>query len=329
MLNYEFEEIEVCEQCGTFEDEYVYDIEVDDDTHTFIANDILVHNSLYLSYDGLLKTINGFDKMDKLQQLSIVEKLNTEFLNKHNCDYIAEYFKTRHVESVHEFELETIAYSGAWLDVKKRYMQIIMWKDGKVYDEDKMPLKIKGLEIIKSSTPRIARDELKRLVRYMLELNEPNKARFLQLMNIQMQQSKNTFFKADIEDISSSMSVNGYYNYVESDDGIGPVLRSKCPPNVRALATYNNIIKKNHLNDEPIYGGKMKMYIIKSHQNDKVKQFFAYQSRNLPEWSQQYAPIDRAAMFKAQILDPFNRILTAIGYNSLEADGNIQIQLFM
>ena len=41
-----FEEIEFCELSGEFIDEYVYDIEVDDDTHTFMANDILVHNSL-------------------------------------------------------------------------------------------------------------------------------------------------------------------------------------------------------------------------------------------------------------------------------------------
>lgn len=286
-------------------------------------------DSLYLTYHELLETIVGFDEMDKFEQLSIVERLNTEFLNKHNCDYIYEYFKTRHVESVHEFELETIAYSGAWLDVKKRYMQIIMWKDGKVYDEDKMPLKIKGLEIIKSSTPKVARDELKGLVRKMLELNEPNKHLFSQKMNIYMQEAKTRFNQADIEDISASSSVNGYYNYVISDDGQAPELGPKCPPGVRALATYNNIIKKYHLQDEPVYGGKMKIYTVKSTARSKVKQLFAYQSRNLPEWSQKYAPIDRGAMFSAQILDPFNRILSAIGYSELEADGNIQMDLFM
>ena len=48
--NYIIEEVESCEQIGFFEDEYVYDVEVDDDTHTFIANDILVHNSLFVSF---------------------------------------------------------------------------------------------------------------------------------------------------------------------------------------------------------------------------------------------------------------------------------------
>ena len=50
MYKEEFEEIESCELVGNFNDEYVYDIEVNDDTHTFIANDMLVHNSLFVSF---------------------------------------------------------------------------------------------------------------------------------------------------------------------------------------------------------------------------------------------------------------------------------------
>lgn len=49
--SYFFDEIETIEEYGMFEDEYVYDVEVDDPTHTFIANDILVHNSLFLTYE--------------------------------------------------------------------------------------------------------------------------------------------------------------------------------------------------------------------------------------------------------------------------------------
>lgn len=50
-LEYFFDDIESCEQIGTFEDEYVYDVEVDDPTHTFIANDILIHNSVFVSFE--------------------------------------------------------------------------------------------------------------------------------------------------------------------------------------------------------------------------------------------------------------------------------------
>jgi len=53
--NYIIEEVESCELIGHFEDEYAYDVEVDDDTHTFIANDILVHNSLFVSFEPAIK----------------------------------------------------------------------------------------------------------------------------------------------------------------------------------------------------------------------------------------------------------------------------------
>jgi intein/homing endonuclease len=49
-LKYEFEDIEFVEQLEDFDNEYVYDIEVDDNSHTFIANDILIHNSVYFTY---------------------------------------------------------------------------------------------------------------------------------------------------------------------------------------------------------------------------------------------------------------------------------------
>ena len=51
-----FEEIESIECIGEFEDEYVYDIEMADDTHTFVANDILVHNSVYSQLDEVIST---------------------------------------------------------------------------------------------------------------------------------------------------------------------------------------------------------------------------------------------------------------------------------
>lgn len=49
--------IKSCENVGVFDDEYVYDIEMDDDNHTFVANNILIHNSIYASfYDVVYST---------------------------------------------------------------------------------------------------------------------------------------------------------------------------------------------------------------------------------------------------------------------------------
>ena len=54
-IEYIIEDIESIEQLDNFDNEEVYDIEVDDDSHTFIANDILVHNSVYTTYGNFFK----------------------------------------------------------------------------------------------------------------------------------------------------------------------------------------------------------------------------------------------------------------------------------
>ena len=45
------------EKIEDFDDEYVYDLEVEDGSHTFFANDILVHNSIYVRMDNILKLL--------------------------------------------------------------------------------------------------------------------------------------------------------------------------------------------------------------------------------------------------------------------------------
>lgn len=53
--------ITFCNNVGDFDDEYVYDIEMSDDNHTFIANNILVHNSVYSSYYQIVDTTDWMD----------------------------------------------------------------------------------------------------------------------------------------------------------------------------------------------------------------------------------------------------------------------------
>ena len=99
-MKYLYDDIESIELVDDFQDEYVYDIEVCDDTHTFIGNDILVHNSLYMSYEGLLNTIEGIEDMSIEEKTKLIVRINTEFLDKHNQEFIKEYYNTRHGKSL-------------------------------------------------------------------------------------------------------------------------------------------------------------------------------------------------------------------------------------
>lgn len=329
-MEYIFDDLEVCECIGMFEEEYVYDIEMDDPTHTFIANDILVHNSLYISYKGLLDSIEGIEKMNIDKKLDIIVDLNTGYLDSHNEQFMHEYYANRFANSAQRFELETIARSGVWLDVKKRYAQILLWKDGKTFDINNLPMKIKGLEMVKSSYPKQARKCLNNLVRYLLEID--SKDYLLQKLNIKMQEEKHNFFNADLEDICGNVGVQGYTKYIlDDEDPTGLKIAPKTPYNVRALGNYNWIRNVNNLPGDPLYGGKMKWYCYYPNKVGSKKmepQYFAFQSRNYPKWADEYAPISKNEMFNKTVLDPFNRIVQAIGIGVLNSDGAIQLSLF-
>ena len=131
-------------------------------------------DSLYLSYKDLIDTIEGSEKMTLEEKLKIILKINTEFLDKHNKEHLRDYFLSRNARAntadLEDFELETVNKRGVWLhETKKRYGQILLWKEGKYYDIDDLPIKVKGLEVIKSSYPTIARKQLKQMLRFILE----------------------------------------------------------------------------------------------------------------------------------------------------------------
>ena len=308
-----------------------HDIKIKSNTKSYLNICYGDTDSLYISYKGLIDSIEGSDKMTLEKKLSIIVDLNTGYLDAHNREFMKEYYASRFVDSVQNFELETVALSGVWLDVKKRYAQILLWKDGKTFDINKLPMKIKGLEMVKSSYPKQARESLKRMVRFLLE--DTTNEYMLQKLNMKMQEEKEKFRQADIEDVCGNVGVQGYTKYILDDtDPQGLKIAPKTPYNVRALGNYNWIRNVYNLPGDPLYGGKMKWYCyypkgFKSKKNAEP-QYFAFQSRNYPEWAKEYAPISYEDMFTRTILDPFNRIMTAIGIGELRSDGSIQMSLF-
>jgi hypothetical protein len=73
---YEILEIDSIEEVGEFEDEYVYDLEMEDESHTFIGNDILVHNtdSIFVGFEPAIKSCDWRNRV-----------FNERWLN--NCTY--------------------------------------------------------------------------------------------------------------------------------------------------------------------------------------------------------------------------------------------------
>jgi hypothetical protein len=172
------------------------------------------------------------------------------------------------------------------------------------------------------------------LTRYLLE-DSGDSQYLLHRLNAKMQEEKRLYYDADIDDICASMKVNGYKQYMicDNDPYRGLMVKPKCPANVRAAGNYNRLRQIHKLPGDPIYGGKVKYYVyypdgaIPKKNGKNNVEYFAYQAKNYPKWADTYAPVARGLMFQKFTMDPFNRILEAIGIGTLNLDGSVQMGL--
>ena len=288
-------------------------------------------DSLYLSYKDLIDTIEGSEKFTLEDKLKICLKINTEFLDQHNKEHIKQYYLSRNVREntadYHNFELETISKRGVWLqNTKKRYGQILLWKEGKFYDTDDLPVKVKGLEVIKSSYPTLSRKYLKEMLRFLLEYD----GRYLvQELNLKSQQFLKEWEQADMDMISGNMKISGYMKSIIDDTNPnGFVAAPGAHFSVKALARYNWLNNIHHMGEKPIYGGKMKYYFVEGSSDKNGDIYMAYEGTRYPKWADRYAKADRKRMYSKFVLDPINRILTSAALPKLHVDGSIQMGLF-
>lgn len=111
---YKLECVKSIECIGEFDDEYVYDIEMDDETHTFIGNDILVHNSVYSQLDEVISTSDwgiGPDHPNwKITAYKIGEKEPTirYFGGNNERDYVVEFLGLDDKDAYDSYELEKV-----------------------------------------------------------------------------------------------------------------------------------------------------------------------------------------------------------------------------
>lgn len=294
-------------------------------------------DSLYLSHDQVVTAFSESKTLTYKQKSVITVSLHKDFLDKANNEFMYKYYKSRGVDSIHEFELETIASRGFWLNVKKRYSQSIAWKDGKFFKQNEQPIKSKGLELIKASYPTLARKMLKEYVTEILQnetyesKTELHEGLFRMTNKLREKWLSKGNSKKDIDEICPSSSVNGYTKYILNDSGKGDFeVASKCPAHVRGLGLYNYLRNKYNLKGDPIYGGKCRVFLTKQTPEFKKGTPFTFVPKDCPDWvfgKDSKVPIDKLRMFEKCVVDPINRILRPIGLPEVSAYGNQGVQL--
>ena len=310
------EDIESCEEIGQFEDEYVYDVEMEDQSHTFFANDILIHNSAYATLQPIQDSCNipleqqtAFDVyLCKYVLEPYMEKCLEKYAQDYNCK-----------ENLEKFELEKISRVVLMI-AKKKYCMDNCWIDSGSEEGTYLPplhkLVIKGIEMIQGSTPEYCRTEMKEFLKFaLLKIETGQKLEYEEIIQY-LKKMKQKFAMQNPNVISKNFKMSDYEKYIYDDKKEIVYTDAVCPIHVRGAALYNHMLYTTAKKYRSKYSflkkdDKVRFYFINP--ND----VFSFIPDQFPV---EFAPkVDIDTQFEKMLLDPLNRIIEAIGYPKVSA----------
>jgi DNA polymerase elongation subunit (family B) len=276
-------------------------------------------DSCYVQFQDVYESIIWQDESKKMSIDEFILALYGFRLNDYIIKTMELYAKKRNTENFLVFELESIAYNGIWMS-KKKYIQNLAWDDKLEKDDRHEPLKkIKaiGYDTIQSSTPSFARLKLVEALKILFKSRETPDANDLQELVQFLKQTRKEFELADVDSISFNRRTNNIEKYIIDDQSEFQV-GLKCPSNVKAAGYYNYLLNMspNFKNKYKVInnGEKLKMYNCKG----PISEVYAY----LPgEYPYEIAPsVDYDTQFEKSMIDPLNRVLSAIGLQTLDTN---------
>jgi DNA polymerase elongation subunit (family B) len=304
-----------------------FDFELDESKHDWYRKQAV---SIYSDTDSVYTTFGTFfDAMTEESQakydtdrkkLDWILKYSKEFQDKLNNQWCDEMYNPRHGHNIHEFELETVSKAGIYLK-KKKYLKGLVFNKGKYLDKPKVSGT--GIELIKSTTPKLCRKILSDLMEsLMFDYEEKKKSEYILEFNMKLQNYRNEFYKASIEDISQSVGVGNYKKYVINDEDDFE-LGKQCPVSVQAIARFNYLAHKNNEDHKKQYAGKIKYYNIRI--NEKLNGYFGFPAGELPDWAPK---MDKLTQCEKTVIDPINRFLEVMNIPLANPVGSVQLDLF-
>jgi DNA polymerase elongation subunit (family B) len=273
-------------------------------------------DSGYIIFEEVMESCNWQGTV-----MDFILKINEHRLAEYIQMVLQKYAESYNSDNFLDFELETIAENAIWV-AKKKYVQNIIWKDGKTFDPGSY-ISTKGLEIIQSSTPAFCRDKLTDLVKFLFSKDKLDNDAISGLTQV-LKEIKKEFSLADIEQISSNRRIGDYAKSILNDTTEFE-LASGCPIHVRAGAYHNYLINNStHKNNFDMIktGDKIRWYYAA----DQFCDVFGYLPGSYPY---QVAPkIDIERQFEMFILEPLNRIIIPSGMPRLNRSLAYTISLF-
>lgn len=313
------------EDLGTTED-YVYDCEVDDNSHAFYANNILVHNSQFVNIAcvtddfkkkyGLDDNLAKWDDESKLKLWKWVDNfVETEVNPFVQNDLIGKTYHTEHPE-VLRYSLEYIGACGIY-EAKKHYaVHKILSEGPEIVDK----VKFSGIELKKASTPATVKDILRDIYLGVLK-DDWNEHMFIDYVNSAYEKFK-TLTVSDIamwKGYNTSREAVGFLDMETGATGIS-----------KACTYYNQMVEHLKIGkkyDTILLGQKVRFsYIIPS--NEYGIECIAFHDGQWPKEFDNIFKVDYDVMFDKMVISPLKGFLEATKFKKVDPRKQVVFDIF-
>ena len=308
----------IVEQLEDFVDEYVYDFEMDTDKeeeHVYFANDILVHNSIYITIHPVLEKL-GYKLLTEDNDVTneaskIIDEID-EALNVGINDWARNILYTTDPRFL--FKRETIAEAGVFL-MKKRYILHVNDNEGKKVDK----FKYVGVEVAKSTISK----EIKGFIKNIMNTTLLTKS--AKLTNEVYKKVYEDFKSLNLDDIAFRVSVNNYNKFAAN--ATLNKFEKGTPAQVKASIGYNLLLKELNIEDkyERITSNqKVKWFYVKK--NIYGLDAIAYPSEFPVEFNM--LQIDHKRMFEKQLVSAIERLYNSVNWMLPDVGNQTTTNLF-
>ena len=268
---------------------------------------------IYIDTDSLyfnLESVVTKCKVPEAQAIRFVEKLMKEKINPVINSLVEQCCeKMRSHQNKIFFKLEVAADSAIWVG-KKKYALRVHSSEGVTYKSPKM--KVKGLEMVKSSTPKFVREQLKQALDIVFTKEE----RDIQQFNTK---TRDQFMRLTYQEVAFPRGVNNLDDYVDGNTiyRVG----SGCPIQVRGALLYNHFLTKLGLDGKyPLIGegDKIRFTYLKL-PNRLREDVIAFPVDGvIPEEFNIIDKVDYETQFEKTFSSAINIILDPIGWSAVE-----------
>jgi DNA polymerase elongation subunit (family B) len=244
------------------------------------------------------------DQSDTDKVIAIMDKISKEkILPMMNKGFDDLFVYLNGYKSRMNIKRESLCSKALWV-AKKKYVMYVYNNEGVQYAEPR--LKIKGLEIVRSSTPEICREAIKNGVKIIFDHDEKTTQDYIK-------EFKEKFLNSSADVVAFPRGISDIEKWIDRNGNP----KSGMPMQVTAAYNHNMLIDRLDLNSkyEKIKSGEKVKFVYLKKPNPVQSHTIAFPSL-LPKEFGMEDYVDYETQFEKSFLSPIKSIMDSIGWET-------------